>query len=260
MTALSNRFQPTLETLESRDLPSAHLAASLAFAQAPPADAAHVRVLQDVASDLHVGHSTRFDDQRAGAKVLDMFDKLIVANGWNIWGIQSVKLNWANSGDCENGYSFLNVELGVHTAAGDQNIQLQYEYLGRELGQLDLFQLRVILNNHFWFLDPAIHAGLDLVASKVGAMPTKGPDGLPIVTGQRAELPAASHDAERAAQFVCDAFNSAFFKDGIPPQAKTVTTSYAAADAYFAAAVHPSNPGGTDAYFAGQARFGPDGF
>jgi hypothetical protein len=66
MTATTkNRFRPTLEVLEARDLPSAHLAASLWWA--PAAHPAHVRTIQasaelqaktDVGSQQHKDNPT----------------------------------------------------------------------------------------------------------------------------------------------------------------------------------------------------------
>src|SRR5262249_3896656 len=61
-----NRFRPTLEALEGRDVPSAHLAASLMLPQAPVGDLTDVSVQQSVS---HVAPSDLKDVPFDTAKV-----------------------------------------------------------------------------------------------------------------------------------------------------------------------------------------------
>jgi hypothetical protein len=104
----------------------------------------------------HARYGQEYDRLQFGQAARDLFDKTIVANGWNIWLIQSVELEHVYS-SYRNGKSLLAVDLSLHDHGGwDHVVTLYYDYLGTERGQLVVFKLYDVSGYHPLFLDLAI--------------------------------------------------------------------------------------------------------
>jgi hypothetical protein len=91
-----------------------------------------------------------------GQAVRDLFDKTIVANGWNIWLFQSVELQAVHSSD-RNGKSLLAVDLSLHLHVGeDHDVTLYYDNIGTSWGGLAVFKLYEVSGYQAPFLESAI--------------------------------------------------------------------------------------------------------
>src|SRR5262245_36830078 len=100
MTARTNHFRPALEALEGRDVPSAHLDASLPLPQAPLGATTPVSPQQLVSTAAPIElNSVPYDTDRVARYVLDTFLTQVVNDQHNVWGIKSVALIGADASE-----------------------------------------------------------------------------------------------------------------------------------------------------------------
>jgi hypothetical protein len=139
-----NRFQPTFDTLEARDVPSTCMGDALPIITHAVGDTAHVAQLDPAlgagqkagaavgAQQLATGQPALdlppFDIAKVADKVKALFDKNIVKDGWNIWFIQQVFVDKAWTEKDGNGDMWAKVVLGVDTVKRDF-ITLSYKYI-----------------------------------------------------------------------------------------------------------------------------------
>jgi hypothetical protein len=215
MTARLNRFRPTLETLEGRDVPSAHLADSLMLPEVPVGDTNHVSVQQSV-SDVAPGElsAVPFNTDKVVKYVVDTFKEKVFNDGHNAWGIKSVALIGSEASENTLWVKMhLEFNPGWFTTDPPADLAIKFSY----------HTSRRYNPDHKWFLCEGTsvtvngkrdfsHMGMETATCWVlGAFD----DPSAKVEGQAADRLAAPYNPERVADSVYQQFNREFVNNGV---------------------------------------------
>jgi len=215
MTARMNRFRPTMEALEGRDMPSAHLAASLMVPQAPVGDPNHVSVPKSVSHAAPIELSeVPYDTDKVVKYVVDTFKAKVFNDQHNAWGIKSVALIGAEASDHTLVVKLhLEFNPGLFTTDPPADLLIKFSY----------HTSRPYNPDHKWFLCEGTsvtvngkrdfsHMGMETATCWVlGAF--DDPSGKK-VAGQAADRLAAPYDPQRVADRVYQQFNREFVNNG----------------------------------------------